>query len=365
MAIIKSSKNFEGGEFKQGGGSYIKPGVRVLNFRDKKYVDGTYVFILGAYREDAGGNGVWYKPLKIRDNFGMDTKEKFAVQPNCPVDYFANRVKTYAPNMSKVEKVKGEDGRDRNVYPAFGRTTWRVMYNAAHFDFTDGVHILDLPQSGGASVIDEYVRGKGPDGQDNPDITDYQAAIPVHIKLDLKASGQPWKIRVNDAKKYTLPVELADTEYLYNLEEAVMYPSKEELISKLKMIVPSDLFNKCMAGYTDGTVSVSFSAPAQSAPPALPEPPDDVPMNYPPTAPAPRASAAKVPTAAKPTATQVAPAFPLPKATIPQPRPAAAAPAPAPAEDAPEEDMPRPPVASTAATMDMAKQFLRRPQAQA
>ena len=378
MAIIRSSKTFEGGEFKQSGTRYIKAGLRTMNFYDKKLMDGAYVFILGAYKEDGSGNGVWYKPLKIRDNFGMDTKEKFAVQPNCPVDYFANKVKTHAPNLARVEKIKGEDGRDRNVYPAFGRTTWRVLYNAAFFnDMAAGVHVLDLPQSGGASAIDEFVKGKGPDGAENPDITDYTAAIPVHIKLDLKASGQPWKISVNNAKVYTLPVELADTDYLYNLDDVVIYPSKQELIEKLKTLFPADIFNKCIAGYSDGSVTVSMATPSTvtRSVGAPPPPPTDDDGDLGPQRPAPTPIAkpasipkATVPTAAKPAAQAVAPAFNLPKATRTAP-PKAAELQPDPQQESgpevqQEDDLPRPPVATTSASpADIARQFLKRPQA--
>jgi hypothetical protein len=293
----------------------------------------------------------------------MDTKEKFPVQQNCPIDYFANKVKTYAPNFAKTEKVQ-RDNREVTVYPAFGRTTWRVLYNAAWFDnLGAGIHLLDLPQSGGASVIDEYVRGKQPDGSDNPLINDYKAAIPVFIKLDLTAKGQPWKISVKDGKTYELDDQFADTDYLYNLDEQIVYPSKDELIEKLRMVVPSDLFNKCMAGYSDGSVKVSFNTPV-SAPKAEDDVPFDPPVPSNPTrlaAPAnmPKAS---VPAAAKPTATSVAPAFNLPKAVKP-----AAAPVVEPqAEEVVDDDegLPTPPVAAaSSATLAKARDFLKRSQA--
>jgi hypothetical protein len=52
MAIIRASRTFEGGELKQGGGSYLKAGTRTMNFRDKSVAQGAYVFVLGAYKED-------------------------------------------------------------------------------------------------------------------------------------------------------------------------------------------------------------------------------------------------------------------------------------------------------------------------
>lgn len=368
MAIIRASRTFEGGEMKQSGGGYLKSGTRTMNFRDKNNIEGVYVFILEAYKEDAAQNGVWYKPLKIRADFGLDQKEKFAVQPNCPVDYFASKVKTYAPDFAKSQKVK-RDNREMTVYPAYGRVTWRALYNAIYLKNPDlGIHVLDLPMNGGASVIDEYVKGKSPDGADNPRLNDYQAAIPVYIKLDLTAQGQPWKLVVKEGKTYSLEEQYADTENLYNLDNVVMYPSKEELLEKLRMVVPLNLFNQCMAGYSDGTVKVSFNAPA-AASTSLPDD-DDIPFNSPlPTAlkanPAPRAPVA----APRPTqVSSVAPAFNMPKARqtpIPVPEaqlaePEADADADLPVGD--DADMPRPPVTTTStATLEKAKAWLKRP----
>lgn len=369
MAIIRASRTFEGGELKQSGGGYLKPGTRTMNFRDKQNVEGVYVFLLEAYKEDAGGNGVWYKPLKIRADFGMDQKEKFAVQPNCPIDYFANKVKTYAPNFAKAEKVKREN-REMTVYPPYGRIAWRVLYNAIYLKNQEaGIHVLDLPQSGGASVIDEYVKGKSPDGAENPRLNDYQAAIPVFIKLDLTASGQPWKLIVKEGKTYTLDEQFADTDNLYNLDTVVTYPSKEELIEKLRMVVPQNLFNQCMAGYSDGSVKVSFNAPVTA--PAVPDPDDDLPFNPP----APNASSRPAaprpatPAPARPAATSVAPAYkppqarqtpiPVPEAQLPEAAEGDTDQLPVVEDDA---DLPRPPVPQTAsATLAKAKEFLRRP----
>ena len=341
--IIKSSKTFQGGEFKTTGTRYIKPGIRTMNFYDKNMVDGAYVYILGAYKEDGSGNGVWYRPLKIRDNFGMDTKEKFAVPANCPVDYFANKVKTHAPQMARVEKIKGEDGRDRNVYPAFGRTTWRVLYNAAFFnDTAAGVHVLDLPQSGGASALDEFVKGKGPDGEDNPDITDYTAAYPVYVKLDLKSKGQPWKITVNNAKPYPLPVELADTEYLFNLDDVIMYPNKQDLVEKLRTMFPADIFNKCIAGYSDGS-AITISSEVKAVE-------DD--LDYSPPQAAPKRAismpTANIPKAVIPKPAGISPIFPELKAPTPHVQETE--------ED--DSDAPQPPVTSSSA-LDMAKKLMR------
>jgi len=307
MAIIRASKQFEGGALGQNGTSYIKPGTRTVSFKNKE--NGVFLFLLGAYKQDNNGAGVWYKPVKIRDNFGMGMyKEKFAAQPNCPIDYFANKVQTFAPEMAKSRETVDEEGRKRWIYPAWGRTAFRVLYNAALFgDYVAGVHVLDLPMSGGGSVIDEYVRGKQADGEENPDLTDYENAIALNIKLDLKAKGQPWKIQINQNKTYQLPVELADTEYLYNLDEIVNYPSKDDLIEKLRSCVPTDVFEKGMEGYSSGDRTVvsmaapkkKVTAPATVLPVA--EETDDIPMGF------------ENPTAA-PSHKAVAPSVVIPKA---------------------------------------------------
>jgi hypothetical protein len=271
MAIIRASKTFEGGDLTQRATSYIKLNTRTVDFKNKD--NGVYMFILGAYKQDNAGNGVWYRPLKIRDNFGMGMyKEKFAVQFNCPIDHFANKVQSFAPEMAKSKETVDDTGRKRWTYPVWGRTAWRVLYNAALFgDYGAGVHILDLPQSGGASVIDEYVKGKQPDGSENPMINDYENAIPINIKLDLKANGQPWKIQINSAKTFVLPTELADTDYLYNLDDVISYPDKDGLIEKLRSMVPSDIFRKGMDGYSDDRVVRNISSQSEE---------DDLPMPF-------------------------------------------------------------------------------------
>lgn len=260
MAIIRASKAFEGSELTQKSATYIKSNTRIVDFKNKE--NGVYLFLLGAYKEDSAGNGVWYKPIKIRDNYGMSMyKKKFAIQPNCPIEYFANKVLQFAPDMAKSREIE-EDGRKKWIYPVWGRTAWRVLYNAAIFnDYGAGVHVLDLPQSGGASVIDEHVRGKQADGSPNLDITDYEHAVPINIKLDLKVKGQPWKIAIQTQKTYPLPRELADTDYLYNLDEVIAYPDKQALIDELKSLVPVDIFRKGLEGYSDGLTPEFTSTP--------------------------------------------------------------------------------------------------------
>ena len=267
MAIIRASKTFEGGELTQRTSTYIKSTTRLVDFKNKE--NGVYLFLLGAYKQDHNGNGVWYRPLEVRDNFGVGMyKEKFAAQPNCPIKYFANKVQTFAPEMARSKETQDDSGRKRWVYPVWGRSAWRVLYNSALVgDYGAGVHVLDLPMSGGGSVIDEFVRGKDAEGKPNPDLTDYENAIPLNIKLDLKAAGQPWKILINQAKTYVLPVELADTDYLYNLDDVINYPKKDELIEKLRSIVPGDIFDRGMEGYHDDKVVVSMAVPKAKSKP--------------------------------------------------------------------------------------------------
>ena len=353
MSIIRASKRFEGSELKPRSNTYIKSDVRSVSF-GKEEKDGIFLFILGAYKEDSNGNGVWYRPLKIRDNFGTQmTKEKFAVQPNCPLEYFENKVRGFAPNMCKPTETQDENGRIRRTYPAWGRSTWRVLYNAAYFGkFEKGVHVLDLPQSGGASAIDEFVRGQQPDKTDNPDITNYEAAIPVHIKLDLGASGQPWKIRIDGSRVYTLPQELADTDYLYNLDDVINFVPAAALIQKLKEVVPMDIFRKGLDGYDNGgllpeiaTGPVTSVAPHHAIKPApvtATEAEDDIPMGETPT---PVVATQVIPKPVK----SVAPAVVIPK---PNKAPVAA---PVPAEtDQDDTVVPVNPVATTSVATAMA-----------
>ena len=319
MSIIRASKTFEGGELTNKASTYLKSGTQLVDFKNK--ADGVYLFILGAYKADRAGNGVWYRPFEVRDNFGMGMyKEKFASQDNCPIKYFSNKVQTFAPDMAKVTKVKDDTGRDRLVYPVWGRIQWRVLYNVALFgDYGSGVHVLDLPMNGGGAIIDDYVHGKQANGEENPSITDYESAVPVNIKLDLKAGGMPWKIRVDSGKTYKLPTQLADTDYLYNLDDVINYPDKEQLIEKLRSVVPTDVFEKGLEGYSiTGNTMVSMAIPRTGAPAiptqeeAAPEVPskvteDDVPMTY--------ENPIEIPKPRK----GVAPTIAIPKSNVPKP----------------------------------------------
>lgn len=361
MPIIRPTRKFDGGEMgNQNNASILKPGIPFINFKDDANKNGAKVFLLGAYKADAEGNGIWYRVIKIRDNFGLDTKEKFAVQPNCPVEWFSSKVKSYAPNYAKVEEVV-KDNRKQKVYPSFGRTTYRVIFNAAYVNRMElGAHVLDIPQWNCGSVIYDWCQDP-----EKPMLNDYTAAIPVNFKLEKgNTMGNPWQVTIESFKSFALPPELADTDYLHNLDDVVVYPDKAKLLEKLRSITPNDLFNRCMAGYSDGTVTVAFSGSDSNS--------DDV--SYGPAATAvqtqaptpqparqvtiPKARAVAPPAAA---ATTVAPA--IRKVAV-----AAPVAAEAPADDG-EGDLPSPPVMTTGSSsslsVDQARAFLRRPAASA
>ncbi|NBQ68169.1 MAG: hypothetical protein EBU46_04760 [Nitrosomonadaceae bacterium] len=354
MPIIRPTRKFDGGEMgNQNNASILKPGIPFINFKEDANKNGAKVFLLGAYKADAEGNGIWYRVVKIRDNFGLDTKEKFAVQPNCPVEWFASKVKSYAPNYAKVEEVV-KDNRKQKVYPSFGRTTYRVIFNAAYVNRMElGAHVLDIPQWNCGSVIYDWCQDP-----EKPMLNDYAAAIPVNFKLEKgNTMGNPWQVTIESFKSFSLPPELADTDYLHNLDEVVVYPDKAKLLEKLRASTPNDLFNRCMAGYSDGTVAVSFSGSADNS--------DDVSYGAPASAASPTPTPTKQVTIPKarpvsaPATTTVAPTVRKPVAAAPAPVEAAAN------DDAGEEDLPTPPVITTGTgsnlSVEQARQFLRRP----
>lgn len=337
-------------------GTLLKPGIPFVNFREEQNKNGVKVFILGAYKEDTAGNGVWYKVVKIRDNFGLDVKEKFAVQPGCPVQWFESKVKTYAPNYAATTETT-KNGQKVKVYPAHGRTSYRVLFNAAYVNNpTAGAHVLELPQWKCADQIDNWCKDP-----DRPMINNWEAAIPVSLRLDKKGAFPQWEVIIDASKAFKLPAELADSDYLHNLDQVVLYPNKQELYEKLRMITPGEIFDRCMADYKDEAVSSVVVAGH------TPEVEDNVPMTY--TQPAAVPRPVQQPTQARQTAvtptpakTNVAPAFNIPKSSTRAP-----APAPAPVDEGdagdagdecpPAPTMSTPPVANKAAAMA----FLRKP----
>lgn len=272
MAVITPSRSFEGSDLSTNVfGRTLKEGIRTVSFRDDRNKDGNFFFILPPYRTDAMGRGVSWKVLAVRDNFGIDVKETFSVPRNCPVAYFAGRVKQFYPDYARVEQTT-QNGRQVKRYPPFGRPANKVLFNVAYMrDLALGAHVLILPQFGGGEHIEAWHRRRMPDGSEAPLLNNPEAAIPVFIQLKKDAIGQPWIVTPEASKTYKLPAELADANYLYNLEEAVFYPEIDYLIDKLHSFVPAEIFNRCMQGYQlpNGTV---IGASAAAGPVSVPSP---------------------------------------------------------------------------------------------
>ena len=94
MAIIKPSLKFEGSELNLSASAapYIKDGIRKALFNKTTNQEGAYLYFLPAYKADDRGQGVWFKKIAVRDNFGTNFKEKYYVANRAqdPADYFAN-----------------------------------------------------------------------------------------------------------------------------------------------------------------------------------------------------------------------------------------------------------------------------------
>lgn len=250
MAVIAPSRSFDGSDLSTNVfGKVIKDGVRTVNFREDKNKEGNFFFILPPYKADAMGRGVSWKVVSIRDNFGIDVKETFAVPPRCPVAYFSGRAKQFYPDYAKVETVT-LNGRTQKRYPPFGRLTNKVLFNVSYMQAPQlGAHVLTLPQFGGAEHIEAWGRRRMSDGSEAPLLNNPDAAIPVFIQLKKDAVGMPWVVTPEPSKTYRLAPELSDATYLYNLDDVVHYPEVEYLVEKLQSFVPSEIFNRCMQGY--------------------------------------------------------------------------------------------------------------------
>lgn len=287
MAIITPSRNFAGSELNNESNSNIlKPELPAINFRDYQK-DGVYLFILPSYKVDATGSGVWYKVITLRDNFGIETKERFVELADGPIAYFSNQVRNKFPEYGKWQSVE-RDGQKRNVYPSFGRTTKRTLFNVAlAAELHKGAHVIEVPNYGCANIIDEYHKRPGFDGKLPGLICDHTQAKPVFFHLRKDAKGMPWVVSVDTSQSCRLPDELADSDYLHDLDDACIVPDKALLIEKLRLITPGNIFDACMAGYPGLTVAVrggamaeeseqvenavpSFKAPVFNAPAAAP-----------------------------------------------------------------------------------------------
>lgn len=314
MAIIKPSRQFEGSDLSTGVfGKIIKDTVRQINFRDDNYKTGAYFFILPPYKLDAAGNGAWYKTVQVRDNFGVSIKESFAVPPNCPIRYFDSQCATKFPNYAKIQKNVPVEGtnRTRTIYPSFGRVANKVVFNVVPYkEMTIGAHVMLLPQFGAAEVLEQWGRKKQMNGIDfMPMLNDPERAIPVWVALRKdKAAGNPWEVTIDGSNGYKLPPELSDTDFLYNLDDVIHYWEPEYLIEKLRSFTPGDIFEACMAGYSDGKTKVSMVTPAVIAAPVVAAP-APTPSAMPTLAPPPQ-SHGVIPKASIPSQVQSQPAEP-------------------------------------------------------
>lgn len=260
MAIIKPDLDFEGGKLNVKAASFdgtiCKEGIRWISFKTEANKKGVYLYILPAYKVSPSGRGIWYKQIEVRDQFGMQFKEKFPVGPNCPISYFEYRVKSMFPDYCKVEDYVKE-GRTWKKFPTYGKISKRVIYNAAFTrDLGLGAHILELPLHGGADVLDKWHRAETASGRPRGMVNDPAAAVPIQFKLDLNTGGfQPWVITHSPEDATALPEQMCDTEYLYDLDNALAYRPTEELLEQLRQITPPDIFEAGMSGYKNGTAT--------------------------------------------------------------------------------------------------------------
>jgi hypothetical protein len=268
MAIIKPSKKFIGSEIDlRDAGKYIRPEVRQVSFNKKNNPNGAWLYFLPPYKVDAEGNGVWYKTFKIRDNFGDKFKEKYVCIENDPVDHFERNMKIHFSEEAKAIEGTDDNGQKRKVYPLFGRTTTRVVYNVAYVNNLEaGAHVLDLPSFNGASIINSWLGERDTRGRERPVLNDPDSCIPVFIKLK-DGGGAPWQIEPSQSEATNIPEALADSENIYNLDDVFIRRTPAELIEKLSKMYSPDVFEKCMSGYPgfDKVVINAEPAPARVA----------------------------------------------------------------------------------------------------
>lgn len=252
MAIIRPSKKFIGSETDMRDlGRYVKPDTKQVFFSKKSNPEGAWLYFLPAYKTDSAGNGVWFKVFRIRDNFGDKLKDKYAVtDSNDPVEYFERNFKLNYPDDARPVDEQNEKGQTRKRYPLCGRTTTRVIYNVAFVNGEPpGVHVLDLPSYNGASIINDWLKGRDKRNNERPMLNDPDHCIPVFIKLK-DTGGAPWQIEPEQGDASKLPDELADSNNLYDLDNVFIKKSNTELIDKLRGLYPRDVFEKCMEGYS-------------------------------------------------------------------------------------------------------------------
>lgn len=272
MAIIKPSLKFEGSELNLNATSapYIKENVRKAVFNKSTNQEGAYLYFLPAYKADDRGQGVWFKKVSVRDNFGTNFKEKYYVANRAqdPADYFANNFRMLYPEEARVTDVEA-NGKKFKKYPNCGRITDRVIYNVAFAqNLSAGAHILDLPLRNGADILMGWLEGKDLMGNARQPINDPERCVPVFVKLK-ENSANPWMIQVENNQPVQLPMQLADSDYLYNLDEIFVHKSKDEILSKLREMYSSDVFEDCMNGYAGLTKNAVQGAKLPGTPAAF------------------------------------------------------------------------------------------------
>jgi hypothetical protein len=252
MPIIKPSLKFEGAETgtTQNTTPYLREDVRKVVFNKNNNQNGVYLYFLPPYRADSLGNGVWYKSIEIRDNFGDKYKEKYLVlsRENDPAEYFGRNFKLLYPEDAKPGTIVN-NGKTFKKYPNYGRVTKRVLFNVAYANKLEaGPHILDLPLANGASQLFDWLSKTDIAGNPRPLVNNPEAAFPVFLQL--KDSGtNPWQLNVEASQPAILPESIATSDNLYNLDEILVIRSKEEIIGKLREMYPSHVFEDCMNGY--------------------------------------------------------------------------------------------------------------------
>lgn len=332
MAIIQPTRSFDGADLSASNyPRLIRSGVRVVSFRKDENRGGVYLVMLPPYRTDAQGRGVSWRLLEVREKFGLEGMDLFAVIPNCPVGYLVAQARQKFPEYVAVEEaVPGS--KFGKKYPPTGKLSRKVLFNVAYASNLGlGCHVLSLPQYGGGSEIESWYARKQPDGSPNRLLNDPAAAIPIFVELKKGEGimGNPWVVRIEPGSSIPLPAQLCDADYLYNLDEVVEYPTAESLIDRMRTFVPPHIFAACMDNYVlpDGSV---FHPPAPSytsAPAYAPAPvqhpagrmlpPGGAQVQPPWGSPSP----APVPGMTMPV--QAAPVMNIPRATIPSARPVA------------------------------------------
>jgi hypothetical protein len=270
MAIIRPSLKFAGSELNLNNTAvpYIKDGVQRAIFNKTNNHEGAYLYFLPAYKTDEEGNGVWYKKINIRDNFGTTYKEKYYVPSRAadPAEYFYNNLRIFYPEDAQIREVEN-NGKKFKQYPLCGRIADRVLYNVAFAQHLElGAHVLDLPLRNGADILMNWLEGKDLSGRQRAPINDPDRCLPVFIKLK-ENSANPWMLQVDTSEPVALPEQLADSDYLYNLEDALVIKPKEEIIAKLREMYPADVFEDCMNGFPGLTKNSSPVAPSPVAAP--------------------------------------------------------------------------------------------------